>query len=750
MKRKLLSLALTAALCLGLAVNACAAPSLRFSDSQSIQHSEAVAQCSEKGIINGYPDNTFRPDGSITRAEFCKLIAVMLFGGTNPEVKSAPSFSDVPQNEWYAGYVAFCYNQGYVHGIGNGLFNPDGRVTGSEAAKILLMAMGSKENFTGVLWEVHVNTSAADQGLYLELTLNPSNALTRDSAAQMIANAMAASPQLYGLCGQGEKQPSTPSTPSTPASNPGPVKPVSLALKYNGGSNSSEWYVQEGTNSAPVYVDLDGDGKKEILYTARAIFCLNPANGKPIWWCNSGRDRSNPGTLNSGEAGRATFDIQVLDVDGDGAKEFVTVHTNYGVGKSCVAVYNANGNFEPGWPITTPYPVNALEISDLDNDKKYEICLGLGVGAAGYWSNAPALYVYEPNGTLRAGWPQMCEYGLFSDTMDTVDLDKDGKKELVMLFDAEMTAAFHADGTKVLATGGDYAGLPWNELSLCEDYSHELACAEYVREHGSGRASADGLLGVLKGHSEKVMTRAGINCMSGTYGGIVADDLDGNGSVELACTGMMVDGSKLMRNGGNTYEGVAQYYTTFILNTDRTRYTNTAKGFDWTQMPTDPGKIVTLNSNVLAQTDMKPVTADVDKDGNKEILYTANDGKVHCWSLDKTQHGSWPFDLNSGSVKTFASRPLCADVNGDGNLEVIFGTYTQQGQNTNLGSLYVLDYTGKVLAKQTLPASWAKAAKPAQANGCQATPCVGDFDGDGKMEIAVTTLYTGMVVYDVN
>jgi hypothetical protein len=80
---------------------------------------------------------------------------------------------------------------------------------------------------------------------------------------------------------------------------------------------------------------------------------------------------------------------------------------------------------------------------------------------------------------------------------------------------------------------------------------------------------------------------------------------------------MMVDGNMLMRNGGNTYEGVAKYYTTFILNNDRTRWA--ASGYDWTQMPTDPAPIVSLDFNVIPDTDMKPVAADLDGDGKKEI-----------------------------------------------------------------------------------------------------------------------------------
>lgn len=487
--------------------------------------------------------------------------------------------------------------------------------------------------------------------------------------------------------------------------------------------------------AAPICVDLDGNGKKEILYASRSIFCLDGTTGNTIWRMNSGADRSTMGN----DFGRPTQPMQVTDLDGDGSLEIITVHTNYGSGTSCVAVYNAQGYFEPGWPVMTSRPICALTISDLDNNGTKEICLGMGVGAGG----SPSVYVYESNGILRSGWPQVCGYGLFSDSIAAADLDGNGSKELVILFDQEQIAAFHNDGTPVVATGGVYAGMAWNGLPACEDSRYEVDCANYARSHGGVCfASADNMLG---------STRERRNCIMGTNGGVAAADLDGNGTTELAFVSMVVDGSMIMR-GAETFDKSAQYFAPFILNTDRTRYVNSARGFDWTEMPTDPAAIVTMSSQTLPAANLSLEVADVDGDGCKEILYTSNDGQVHCWSLDKTQHGAWPYNLNgrSASVITFASKPVTADLNGDGKLEVIFTTYTETNQTAQRGSLYVLDYTGKVLSKVTLPVRWGANADDAnRPNGSQASPCVADVDGDGRLEIAVASLYAGVIVYDL-
>jgi len=66
-------------------------------------------------------------------------------------------------------------------------------VTGAEAAKMLLVALGFKseiEGFTGANWAVNVNVRANQKGLFDELSINPSEGLTRDNAAQMVWNAL--------------------------------------------------------------------------------------------------------------------------------------------------------------------------------------------------------------------------------------------------------------------------------------------------------------------------------------------------------------------------------------------------------------------------------------------------------------------------------------------------------------------------------------------------------------------------------
>ena len=177
-----------------------------FSDQSKIKNTEAVDACTALNIIGGYPDGSFKPEGNITRAEVTKMICVALNGGKEPNLatNATPTFSDVRTNAnsaWAEKYIESCYAQGIVSGVGAGKFAPAGNVTGTQLAKMLLVALGYKsenEGFTGNAWATNVNTVASAKGLYAGLeTIDPSAAITRDNAAQMVWNALNANEVEY-------------------------------------------------------------------------------------------------------------------------------------------------------------------------------------------------------------------------------------------------------------------------------------------------------------------------------------------------------------------------------------------------------------------------------------------------------------------------------------------------------------------------------------------------------------------------
>ena len=95
---------------------------------------------------------------------------------------------------WAEGYIESCVAQGIISGVGGGRFSPNGNVTGTQLAKMLLVSLGynaDTEGFVGNAWATNVNVVASQKGLYEGLeSMDASAAITRDNAAQMVWNAL--------------------------------------------------------------------------------------------------------------------------------------------------------------------------------------------------------------------------------------------------------------------------------------------------------------------------------------------------------------------------------------------------------------------------------------------------------------------------------------------------------------------------------------------------------------------------------
>ena len=196
--KRVLSLGLTGAMLSGMMlVGASAADVKDFSDAAEIKNKEAVTTMSALGVIAGKDTGAFDPSATVTRAEMAKMITIMLNGGKEPvlSTNATPAYSDIG-GHWAQKYIEYCSKNGIIAGQGDGTFNPDGTVTGSQAAKMALVALGYDSNvfnFTGIDWEVNVNSTAnaPECDLYDDLSgLNPSEGLSRDNAAQLLYNAL--------------------------------------------------------------------------------------------------------------------------------------------------------------------------------------------------------------------------------------------------------------------------------------------------------------------------------------------------------------------------------------------------------------------------------------------------------------------------------------------------------------------------------------------------------------------------------
>ena len=475
-------------------------------------------------------------------------------------------------------------------------------------------------------------------------------------------------------------------------------------LKWQNAGCYSSW-CETGWYSSPAVADLDGDGSLEVIGSAYSIFVLDGETGQLKWQVASGHDRSEPEASN---VGRTWPGIVVADVDGDQQVEIVTAHSG-----GYVSVYEGDGYFASGWPQQpTGNELRGLSVSDLDDDGTLEIIV---TGAVYEEVNT---WVYEHDGKLRPGWPQLNNdsgyaHGIFNDNAAVGDLDGDGAGELVVPSDVHYINAYESNGSQIPANA-IYSGKGWGKVGVWESLDVEV--------RGWGECSG----------SDERAERYRANF---AHGPAAIADMDGDGAMEVIATGNVYD------CGYGSYP--SRYTGVFIFNADRSRF---QKGtFDWRLAPVDSGAPLSEDYHHIENAQPNPVIADLDGDGFQEVLFASYDGRVHAFWLDKTEHGSWPYAVNDPGegVLRFASEPAVADLNADGKAEVIFSSWVEKDSGTT-GKLHILNYLGEALHEIDLPTAYS-----GDWNGALAAPTLADIDGDADLEVVLNTAHSGFVAYDL-
>lgn len=483
--KRLFLLLLCAALLLALGQGALAAPEQTAEEKADALY--ALGLFKGTGTkSDGTPD--YALDGYATR----DAAATMLIRLMGREAKAKAQYAAgalrcpfVDTADWAAANVTWLYESGYINGTGGNTFSGSSNITAQQFAAMTLRALGYSEA-NGDFTYARALPFAVSKGLLTQAqSADWAGDFRRAGMAEMCYNALYQTMRdsrltlLEKLTNDGVFKPGYDLTlAATPA--------LTLRPLYTGGGSVSRWTVEEPASTDPVCADVDGDGKLEIIFAVRTIHCLDAATGAIKWKTPSGHDVSE----NAGDDacfGAAVLSPLVLDCDGDGAPEILTFTTNYGLDQTFVGIYDGAGRFQARW--TTPHAARAVKAVDLDGDGTVELAMGFGVGGSG----DGAVTVYNRVGNVLSGWPRKCGYGLYSETIEAVDLDGDGTKELVLLFDEDQIAAFHLDGSDVIASGGPYEGLRWSGLPLAENYEHEVKLAQWARKYGArppGRATA--------------------------------------------------------------------------------------------------------------------------------------------------------------------------------------------------------------------------------------------------------------------
>ena len=186
--KRALSLAMASVMVLGLMVVGTGAS---YKDVTSEENQEAIEVLQAAGVMVGDDKGNFNPNQNVTRNEMAVIMANLMdyrvasYSGTAP-------FTDVPS--WAEPYVAACYTNGITSGVSATTYGGDQTVTTSQAALMLMKALGyfQYQSDFGDDWQLATVKQATKIDLFVDVESGVREAMTRNDVAQLVLNTLEA------------------------------------------------------------------------------------------------------------------------------------------------------------------------------------------------------------------------------------------------------------------------------------------------------------------------------------------------------------------------------------------------------------------------------------------------------------------------------------------------------------------------------------------------------------------------------
>ena len=225
-------------------------------------------------------------------------------------------------------------------------------------------------------------------------------------------------------------------------------------LKWSNKGCYNSW-CETGWYSSPAVADLDGDGAAEVIAAAYSLVILDGDSGTL-------EKRIDPA------GGRQWPSLVVADLEPDGSLEIITAH-----GEGYLHVFNHNGVLRWSRQPTPGSELRSLAVHDLEPDGDLEIIVA-STRSDNQW------FVYEHNGLVRSGWPQLpmegpgYASGCYNENLAAGDLDGDGRAEIVGPNDTHYLTAYQDNGNQILASSIYGAGKFWSQVGVHVDHLVDL------------------------------------------------------------------------------------------------------------------------------------------------------------------------------------------------------------------------------------------------------------------------------------
>lgn len=113
-----------------------------FSDVQGSWAQSCIVELTQRGVISGYPDGTFRPNNPVTRAEYASMVGKAFPSAAR--VRSAVRFVDVPSSFWAFNAISYASQTGFLSGYPGNVFNPSQNIPRAQ----VLVSLASGLNYS--------------------------------------------------------------------------------------------------------------------------------------------------------------------------------------------------------------------------------------------------------------------------------------------------------------------------------------------------------------------------------------------------------------------------------------------------------------------------------------------------------------------------------------------------------------------------------------------------------------------------
>ena len=148
---------------------------------------EAIGVLSSYKVIQGYPDNSFKPDRIVTRAEMAKVVTVA--AGFHEYSKNMTSVYEDMHGHWAESYVELADVLGIVKGISPSAYGPDNLIKFEEAYTMILRLLGYTDESLIGNWPSNYHEKALELNLFENINANVEFASRRDISI-MLFNAL--------------------------------------------------------------------------------------------------------------------------------------------------------------------------------------------------------------------------------------------------------------------------------------------------------------------------------------------------------------------------------------------------------------------------------------------------------------------------------------------------------------------------------------------------------------------------------